>query len=100
MHTKILAVRPVSRNYLPRYEVSVVQSFEEAKDMIIAAEGSGSPYDDLALPVDDEPAFMEFFAWMDKTGRRYPFSVHGQRSALQFIRIRDLARSCGFHFTD
>lgn len=94
----MLVVKPLSMNYSDFWKVSVAHSFEEAKRMIIAAEVFGNPYDDLDLPVDDEKTFWDFVTWMHQRGCRYPFSIFGQRSSLQFMRIRDKVRSMGFHF--
>ena len=51
MKRKLLAVSPPSINYAPYYDVEIASSFENAEEMIIAAELRGEPYADLDLPV-------------------------------------------------
>ena len=96
MSTRILAVRPPSRDYM-NCILSVAHSFEEAKGMIKEAEMSGEPFDQLDLPVRNLDEFWEFVEWMRRR-HRYPFSIFGYKNVAQFIKIRDKARKEGFDF--
>lgn len=98
--TKLLAVRQNPTNYVSCYQVSYARSFEQAQEMILRAEQQGCPFDTLDLPVRDEESFWAFLDWMERRGKKYPFSIHGQLHGFQFIRIRDQARARGFHFND
>ena len=98
MKRKLLAVNPKSTNYINCYKVDVAHSFEQAKEMIIAAEAIGKPYDDLDLPAGDEAPFWAFVAWMEETGRRYAFSIFGITDAARFWKIAEQIREKGFHF--
>ena len=98
MKRKLLAVTPESTNYIGLYEVDIAHSFAEAKEMIIAAEDCGRPYDDLDLPAADEKKFWQFVDWMEKTGRRYAFSIFGIADAARFWKIAEQIREKGFHF--
>ena len=100
MKRRLLAIKPDSSNYIDLYTVTVARSFEEAKTMIRQAEEAGTPFDDLDLPVYDRKAFEDFINWMISTNRKYPFSIFGFRNPLEFMNIRNKARSCGFHFND
>jgi len=95
---KLLAVRTQPVNYGSYYRVTYARSFEEAKEMILRAEAAGEPFEDLDLPVLDEGAFRAFLDWMEARGRKYPFSIYGERSTAEFLRIRDNCRARGFHF--
>ena len=97
MQRRLLAVMPLSANYLPTYDVEVAHSFEEAKEMIQSAEMLGTPYADLDLPVGDEKRFWQFIDWMEKTHRKYSFSIFGVKNSKQFITIVQKARKRGFH---
>lgn len=94
---KLLAVRSERTNYVSYCEVSYARSFEEAKELLLRAEQEGCPFDDLDLPVRDEAAFWGFLDWMERRGRKYPFSVYGCDPPT-FLRLRDLSRARGFHF--
>ena len=98
MKRKLLAVSPPSINYAPYYDVEIASSFENAEEMIIAAELRGEPYADLDLPVYHEERFWEFIEWMEKTDRRYHFSIFGTKNNAQFFRILKIVREKGFHF--
>ena len=98
MKRKLLAVMPVSTNYLPVYDVEIAHSFEEAREMIQEAELGGVPYADLDLPVSDEARFWEFVEWMKETNRRYGFSIFGAKNDEHFWAIAEKVREKGFHF--
>ena len=98
MKIRILAVMPESTNYNSNYEVSVASSFEEAKEMIIAAEEARAPFDDLSLPVTDEKAFWTFVEWMEENHRKYAFAIFGCKDTQRFWKIAEKVRSKGFHF--
>lgn len=93
----LLAVRTERGNYGTYYKVAYAPSFEAAKAMILRAEADGTPFDDLDLPVRDEAAFWDFLDWMERRGRKYPFSVYGC-DTFTFLRLRDRSRAMGFHF--
>ena len=98
MKRRLLAVMPASTTYLPTYDVDVAHSFEEAKKMILSAEMDGEPYADLDLPVYNEKSFWQFVEWMEKTNRKYPFSICGCKNEKQFRAVAEKARKKGFHF--
>ncbi len=95
---KLLAVMPQATNYGSFYDLSIANSYEQAKDMIISAEYAGAPFDDLDLPVQNEEIFWEFIDWMEKTDRKYSFSIFGYKSDAQFLNIAKAVREKGFHF--
>ena len=98
MKRKLLAVMPQSTNYLNVFDVEIARSFNQAKDMIMDAENNGIPYDDLDLPVYDEKQFWQLVEWMEKTGRKYSFSIFGAKNEKHFYEIAEKARAKGFHF--
>ena len=98
MKKRLLAVMPLSTNYLHTYDVEIANSFEEAKQMIISAEMCGKPYADLDLPVHNEKLFWEFVEWMEETNRKYPFSIFGAKNDKCFWKIAKTVREKGFHF--
>ena len=98
MKRKLLAVMPVSTNYLHTYQVEIAHSFEEAQEMILSAELQGAPYADLDLPVSDEVHFWRFVEWMKETHRKYSFSIFGAKNDEDFRRIAKEVREQGFHF--
>lgn len=98
MRIRLLAVNPISTNYLSDYDVDVVHSFDKAKAMIILAEANNNPYDELDLPVHHKSQFWKFVRWMEKTNRKYSFSIFGARNERQFSKIAQKVRSKGFHF--
>ena len=98
MKRKLLAVKAVYANYLSSYDVVFADSFEEAKAMIVQEERAGVPFDDLDLNVQNKREFYEFVEWMERTNRRYSFSIFGYKNTAQFLHIRDDVRKRGFHF--
>ena len=100
MKQKLLAVCPESLNYHSHFLFTAAQSFEEAKALILQAEEAGEPFDALDLPVSDRRAFDEFFEWMAKTHRKYPFSIFGYHGFLEFMQIKNRADHMGFSFRD
>lgn len=94
---KMLSVRTEHGNYAPYYQVTYADSFMEAAEKILQAEEEGCPFDELDLPAGDEQKFWEFLNWMERRGRKYPFSVYGCNT-FTFIRLRDKCRARGFHF--
>lgn len=89
---------PIYPHYHPDYDVTIAWSFSQAQDMILQAEKNGQPYHDLDLPVSDEKAFWQFVEWMERTDRKYPFSVFGCTNDVHFMKIAMIAREKGFHF--
>ena len=98
MMYKLLAVMPERLNYLSCYEVTVADSFAQAKERIEQMESQGTPFDSLDLPAGDENRLWEFLNWMRATGRNYPFSVFGDLSTESFWALCEKCRSLGFHF--
>jgi hypothetical protein len=95
---KLLAVLSQPTNYCSGYSVTVANSFEQAKALIVQAELEGSPFETLDLPVYDEKIFWQFLHWMRSTGRNYSFSVFGCKNTLHFRRLCAEARGKGFRF--
>ena len=100
MIRRLLAVKPQSMDYIHSYSVTAARSFEEAKAMILRAEAEGAPFDALDLPAYDRKGFKDFFNWMIKTNRKYPFSIFGYRGNAEFLRVREKARRSGIPFRD
>lgn len=94
---KLLAVRTDRTNYVSYYQVTYAASFQEAAEKILRAEAEGCPFDELDIPASDEQKLWEFLDWMERRGRKYPFSVYGCNT-FTFIRLRDKCRARGFHF--
>ncbi len=98
MKRKLLVVKAIDFNYLSSNDVAFAASFEEAKAMIVQEERTGVPSDDLDLNVQNKREFYEFVKWMERTSRRYSFSIFGYKNTAQFVHIRDDMRKRGFHF--
>ena len=98
MKRKMLAVMPVSTNYLSTYQVDVAHSFEQAREMILSAEREGAPYESLDLPVGNEARFWKFVELMQEGHRNYPFSIFGAKNDEHFWSIAEKVRAKGFHF--
>ncbi len=98
MKKKLLAVMPQATNYLHIFKVEIAHSFAEAEEMIVSAEMCGDPYEALDLPVCDEKQFWKFVKWMEKTHRKYSFSIFGAKNDEHFWEIAQKVREKGFHF--
>lgn len=98
MKKKLLAVMPRSTNYVSYYDVEIAHSFQEAAERIQAAELRAEPYATLDLPVSDEEQFWCFVAWMEKTHRKYSFSIFGEKDVGHFCEIAQKVREKGFTF--
>ena len=93
---KILVVKPDKLNYIPSYELAVVDSFEAAKNAIERYEEQGLRFDDLDLPYDNITAFWSFICWMKNTNRNYKFYIHGKIDRKEFLTLLKALSEEGF----
>lgn len=110
MDRSILVIMPSSfigpYDYPYHDKVDCANSFIEAQQMIIAAEQADDPYEGLDISAANEDMFWEFLDWMERRGRKYPFSIHNwvvpflMNYESAFVRIRDECRRRGFVFRD
>ncbi len=92
MKERLLAVRPLSRNYSGNYHVTFTGSFAEAERMMRV-----QSFDVLDLPADDENQLFDF---LKKCRGRCAVCVHGVDDEKRFVKIRDKVREMGFEFRD